>query len=121
MAQAGQVLPAASPKETAEFRRHAGKAANLLKALANENRLLILCSLVEGEMSVSELNDLIDLSQSGLSQQLAILRRDGLVTTRRQSQAIFYSLAPSNAIRVIEVLKDIYCARPINKRRGQKG
>ncbi len=110
MAQAAQVLPAISPEEIENLRKHAAEAANLMKALASENRLLILCTLAEGEMPVSELNDRIDLSQSGLSQQLAILRRDGLIIARRQSQAIFYSLAPSNAIRVIEVLKEIYCA-----------
>ena len=112
MTQARQPLSAATPAEIEELRKHAGEAANLLKTLASENRLLILCTLAEGEMAVSELNDRIDLSQSGLSQQLAILRRDGLVIARRQSQAIFYSLAQSSAIRVIEVLKEIYCATP---------
>lgn len=109
-----------SAEEIKELRKHAGEAANLMKALAAESRLLILCTLAEGEMAVSELNDRIDLSQSGLSQQLAILRRDGLVRTRRESQAIFYSLTQSNALRVIEVLKDIYCAPPTRKRPGTK-
>ena len=121
MAQAGQRFSATSRAELEELRRHAGEAATLLKTLASENRLLILCTLADGELSVGDLNDLIQLSQSGLSQQLAILRRDGLVATRRQSQAILYSLAPSNAIRVIEALKDIYCDRPIEKGRARQG
>ena len=120
MVQITQRVPAVSPKEMKKLRKHAGEAANLMKALAAESRLLILCTLTEGEMAVYELNDRIDLSQSGLSQQLAILRRDGLVSTRREAQVIFYSLAQSNALRVIEVLKDIYCAGSGKKQRGRK-
>ena len=120
MVQITQRFPAVSPKEMNKLRKHAGEAANLMKALAAESRLLILCTLTEGEMAVYELNDRIDLSQSGLSQQLAILRRDGLVSTRREAQVIFYSLAQSNALRVIEVLKDIYCAGSGKKQRGRK-
>jgi ArsR family transcriptional regulator, virulence genes transcriptional regulator len=120
MVQITQRFPAVSPKEMKKLRKHAGEAANLMKALAAESRLLILCTLTEGEMAVYELNDRIDLSQSGLSQQLAILRRDGLVSTRREAQVIFYSLAQSNALRVIEVLKDIYCAGSGKKQRGRK-
>ncbi len=120
MVSAAQLPHGMSAEEIKELRKHAGEAANLMKALAAESRLLILCTLAEGEMAVSELNKRIDLSQSGLSQQLAILRRDGLVSTRRESQAIFYSLTQSNALRVIEVLKDIYCARPARLRRGTK-
>ncbi|MDH4126174.1 MAG: metalloregulator ArsR/SmtB family transcription factor [Gammaproteobacteria bacterium] len=88
---------------------HAAEAANLMKALGNESRLMILCTLAEREHSVSELNALIPLSQSALSQQLARLREQGLVATRRQSQAIFYSLAPGPADRVVHLLQDIYC------------
>lgn len=117
MTQAAQGLPTVSTQDMEQLRKHASEAANLMKALASESRLLILCTLVEGEMAVSELNGRINLSQSGLSQQLAILRREGLVTTRRKSQTIFYSLAQSNALRVIELLKDIYCASPAENQR----
>ena len=120
MVDAAKPAQGMSAEEIKELRKHAAEAASLMKALSAESRLLILCTLAEGEMAVSELNDRIDLSQSGLSQQLAILRRDGLVRTRRESQAIFYSLTKSNALRVIEVLKDIYCAPPIKKRPGTK-
>ena len=91
------------------MRAHAGDAAGLMKALGNESRLMILCTLVEGERSVSELNEVVALSQSALSQQLARLRQQGLVKTRRESQTIFYSLADGPADRVIHLLHDIYC------------
>ena len=95
-----------------DMRAHAGDAAQLLKALANDNRLMILCALAENEASVSELNARIELSQSALSQHLALLRRDGLVRTRRSSQTIFYSLQRGPAMRLIELLHDIYCRTP---------
>ena len=90
---------------------HAGDAAQLLKALANERRLQILCLLAGGERSVGEINDLLDLSQSALSQHLAVLREDGLVNTRRDGQTIHYSVAPGPAQRIISTLHDIYCAQ----------
>ena len=92
-----------------ELREHAEEASTLLKALANESRLMILCCLGMGEMSVGELNQHVPLSQSALSQHLALLRRDGLVTTRREAQTIYYTLVDGPAARVIEVLHDIYC------------
>ena len=92
------------------MRNHAEDAAGLMKALGNESRLMILCMLAEGERSVSELNEVIPLSQSALSQQLARLREQGLVRTRRESQTIFYSLADGPADRVIHLLHDIYCS-----------
>ncbi len=95
--------------DMSDMRRNAGKAADLLKKLANRNRLLILCFLAEGEVSVSELNEKLDLSQSALSQHLAILRQDRLVRTRRESQTIFYRLADSKALPVIHTLHEIYC------------
>lgn len=88
---------------------HAEAASKLLKALANENRLMILCSLAEGELSVSALNERIELSQSALSQHLAKLREDGMVTTRRESQTIYYSLACDQTRQVIELLHNLYC------------
>lgn len=92
-----------------DMRAHAADAAGLMKALGNESRLMILCMLAEGERSVSDLNEVIPLSQSALSQQLARLRQQDLVTTRRESQTIFYSLANGPADRVINLLHDIYC------------
>lgn len=109
--------PPPTEAELAQLREHAAEAAALLKSLSNENRLVILCALAAGERSVGELNEEIDVSQSALSQQLALLRRDGLVNTRREAQTIYYSLAPSNALHVIEVLKNLYCVPPRRKRR----
>lgn len=88
---------------------HAGEAARLLKALANERRLQVLCLLAGGERSVGEINDLLDLSQSALSQHLAVLREEGLVQTRRDAQLVYYSLAPGPAAAVMETLHGIYC------------
>ncbi|MFT5592890.1 MAG: DNA-binding transcriptional ArsR family regulator [Oceanicoccus sp.] len=93
-----------------EMKAHASEASKLLKALANENRLMILCSLAQGEMNVTELNARLDLSQSALSQHLAWLRREELVHTRRDAQAIHYSLQGTKAKDVILVLQSIYCA-----------
>lgn len=83
-------------------------ATNLLKAMANENRLRILCLLDEAELSVSELNAKLALSQSALSQHLAILRREGLVATRRSSQTIYYSLQGDEARTVVDTLAKLY-------------
>jgi DNA-binding transcriptional ArsR family regulator len=90
--------------------QNASKAVRLLKSIANESRLIVMCVLAEGEISVGHLNQRIDLSQSALSQHLAILREQGLVKTRRESQTIYYSLSDSDAIGIIEKLHDIYCS-----------
>ena len=92
------------------MRAHVADAASLLKALGNEKRLMLLCLLVEGERSVSELNARLDLSQSALSQHLALLRAGRLVATRREAQTIYYSLVEGPARRVIDTLHGIYCA-----------
>ncbi|WP_411832350.1 ArsR/SmtB family transcription factor [Pseudoxanthomonas mexicana] len=102
------------------MRRHASDAAQLLKALANEKRLQILCLLAEGERSVGEINALLDLSQSALSQHLAVLREEGLVGTRRDAQNVFYALAPGPAFDIIHTLHGIYCS-PAHLRAGAAG
>ena len=99
-----------TPLDLDTMRQHASDASRLLKALANEKRLLLLCQLVEGECSVSELNSKVDLSQSALSQHLAVLREDGLVSTRRDAQTIYYALADGPAQRLLSTLHEIYCA-----------
>ena len=88
---------------------HAREAAALMKALANENRLMILCTLVSGEMSVGELNAKVPLSQSALSQHLASLREAKLVVTRKEAQTVYYQLCGDEATRIIAVLQSIYC------------
>ena len=94
-----------------DMQDHASDAAGLMKALGNESRLMILCILAEGERSVGDLNKMVPLSQSALSQQLARLRQQGLVDTRRESQTIYYSLSSGPADRVITLLHDIYCGK----------
>lgn len=98
------------PKMNAnEIKANAGKAARLMKSLANENRLTILCTLAFGEKSVGDLNAEVDLSQSSLSQHLGVLRKEGFVETRRESQTIYYSLANAPALEVIGTLHNIFC------------
>ena len=89
---------------------HAAEAAQLLKALGNEQRLHILCNLLDGPLSVGELNQRLELSQSALSQHLALLREMELVETRREAQTIYYSLPDGPVVRVMALLQDIYCA-----------
>ncbi len=96
--------------DVAAMRAHAGDAAQLLKALANEKRLQVLCLLADGERSVGDLNALLELSQSAMSQHLAVLREEGLVQTRREAQTIYYELAPGPAAAVMQTLHGIFCA-----------
>lgn len=91
-----------------EIERNVEIAVNLLKALSNEKRLLIVCALYKGEKSVGELEEIVDLSQSALSQHLARLRRDGLVNTRREAQTIYYSLDDNATQEMLRCLYDIY-------------
>ena len=91
------------------MRSNASDAVSLLKGLANESRLMIMCVLSEGEISVGQLNERIQLSQSALSQHLAVLREQELVRTRRESQTIYYSLSDTAAMNIIELLHDVYC------------
>lgn len=87
----------------------ADRAAELLKALSNGQRLRMLCLLADAELSVGELNAQLELSQSALSQHLAVLREHGLVNTRRESQTVYYSIADGPVHKVIAILHDIYC------------
>jgi ArsR family transcriptional regulator, virulence genes transcriptional regulator len=100
-----------------EMHAHAAEAAQLMKALGNEQRLLILCNLLERPLSVSEINERVQLSQSALSQHLALLREQGMVETRREAQSIYYSLPPGAVTRIMAVLQEIYCSTPPRGRR----
>jgi DNA-binding transcriptional ArsR family regulator len=96
--------------DLAALRRNAGAAASMLRALANERRLMILCLLiVDEELSAGELAQEIGLSQSATSQHLAKMREEGLITFRRESQNIHYRIADPNVKRLIATLKTIYC------------
>jgi DNA-binding transcriptional ArsR family regulator len=98
--------------ELDQLMRKARKASNFLKAISHENRLLLLCLLAERERSVSELENILSLRQSAVSQQLARLRYDGMVETRRDGKTIYYSLANDDVRSVISVIYDIFCATP---------
>lgn len=94
----------------AEFASHAAQAVDLLKAMANESRLLVLCHLAEsGELSVGQLQDRIGLSQSALSQHLAKLRDEGLVATRKEAQTVFYRVCDPRAGQLLALLHDLFC------------
>ena len=100
-----------TPEEFNVLLEQARKASELLKALSHEGRLLILCLLAEGEKSVSELEDAMKLPQAAVSQQLARLRFDRLVNTRRDGRTIYYSIASDEVSSVIETLYTLFCAR----------
>lgn len=99
-------------KQIKDMERAALRAAGLMRALANEKRLMLLCNLVRGEMSVGALCEAVGLSQTNCSQQLALLRREGHVVTRRDGQTIYYSIAGEEVPRIVHVLYDLYCCRP---------
>mgnify|MGYP001545191768 FL=1 len=92
-----------------ELHGKASNACDLLKAMANEWRLMILCQLTEGEKTVSELQALLGLGQSALSQHLAILRRERIVNARKHAQSVSYSLAGNEATKVMESLHEVFC------------
>lgn len=98
----------ASNKFFPELLAHTGQAASLLKAISNEHRLMILCTLQSGELSVGALNKSVSLSQSALSQHLAVLRKDNLVATRRDSQTIYYTIADERVLVLMQTLQTIF-------------
>ncbi|MCQ8184321.1 ArsR/SmtB family transcription factor [Parvularcula maris] len=92
-----------------DFEARAGQAASLLRTMGNPHRLMILCRLGSGEMPVSELGKAFSLSQSALSQHLAVLRREGLVEARREGQTMHYRIGDPAVLAIIETLAAIYC------------
>ena len=96
-------------RELTELHDMASHACELLKAMANEWRLMILCQLSEGEKTVSELQGMLGLSQSALSQHLAVLRREKIVRARKHAQSVSYSLSGDEATKVMETLHDLFC------------
>ena len=102
--------PVGQPMLPAELEARAGEAAQLLRLLANERRLLVLCHLItEGEVTVGRLAGMVGLSQPAISQHLARLRHDGLVATRRAATTIHYRVADPRVARILETLRDIFC------------
>jgi DNA-binding transcriptional ArsR family regulator len=95
--------------ELDELMRNARRASDFLKALSHENRLLLLCLMAESERSVTELENILSMRQSAVSQQLARLRLDGLVNARRDGKSVYYSIANEDIRRMIAVIYDIFC------------
>ena len=93
----------------------ADQASDLLKALSNRHRLLIICQLIDGERSVGDLAEFLNLRDSTVSQHLALLRKDGLVAARRDAQTIYYSIASDPAREVLKTLYQVYCAPKARK------
>lgn len=93
------------------MRTAATEATGMLRALANEDRLLLLCQMTQGEVSVGELEELLDIRQPTLSQQLGVLRNEGLVNTRRDGKRIYYSVADSRVLALLELMYRLYCRR----------
>ena len=109
MSSEEKVIVAEDFAQLTELHDMAAHACELLKAMANEWRLMILCQLAEGEKTVTELQTILGLSQSALSQHLAVLRREKIVTARKEAQSVFYSLAGEEAPKVMESLHDVFC------------
>lgn len=101
--------------DLAMFEESAGRAAMLLRLLGNEKRLMLLCQLADGELSVRDIQSRVGLSQSALSQHLALLRAEGIVGTRRESQTIYYRIVDHAAMRVIETLAELFCPPEMRK------
>lgn len=110
-AAAGERGPAA-PLSSDAMAARAGQVSDLLKTLAHPGRLMIVCRLVEGELSVGDLERQLAIHQPSLSQQLTVLRRAGIVQTRRQAKQVFYRLSEDRVALLIVALYEIFCARP---------
>ena len=105
-----QAIPASTDElDVAALRASAGQAQALLKTLANQDRLLLLCQLVSGERNVSELEQSLGIQQPTLSQQLGVLRREGLVATRREGKQIFYRIDSPEALAILQTLYQLFC------------
>ena len=104
-------MPAPPSLDPAALREAAGEAVAALKLLGNEDRLLLLCQLASGEMCVSDMEAALDIRQPTLSQQLAVLRTEGVVTTRRDGKRIYYQIADPRLLSILEVLFRLYCPK----------
>jgi DNA-binding transcriptional ArsR family regulator len=99
-----------------QMRVAAGEAAGVLRTLANQDRLLLLCQMSQGEKSVGELEESLEIRQPTLSQQLGVLRTEGLVNTRREGKRIYYSVADPKVLAVLKMLYELYCPQQEGKR-----
>lgn len=109
MSAANNTKGAAAGSMGERMQAQAEQAAELMKALSHPQRLRVMCMLIDGERTVGEINAEVELSQSALSQHLAVLREGGLVQTRREAQSVYYSVAPGPVQQIIRTLHDVYC------------
>ena len=116
--RARPVGPRSMAAQMAALQANARRAAGLLKSMSNASRLVILCQLAEGERSVGELEHEVGLSQPGISQHLAVLRREHVVVTRRDKQTVFYSLASEDVVILMQTLHDVFCKPARRSPRG---
>lgn len=107
--------PTTDAVDPLRLQQAADQALTLLKALGNRDRLMLLCHLAEGERNVGELENTLGIVQPTLSQQLGVLRREGMVTTRREGKQIFYRIASAEALAIIETLYQLFCAEESQK------
>ncbi|MDR2327430.1 MAG: metalloregulator ArsR/SmtB family transcription factor [Acidovorax sp.] len=110
MSQTDTTVPASAAMDVQALRAHAGEAVALLKVLGNADRLMLLCQLTQQERTVGELEQLTGIGQPTLSQQLGVLRREGLVTTRRDGKFIWYQLSQGPALALMQTLHQLFCA-----------
>ncbi|WP_231757108.1 ArsR/SmtB family transcription factor [Microbulbifer elongatus] len=103
-------MPEPSDLQLDRMRAAAGEASQLLRSLGNQDRLLLLCQLCEEELSVGELEERLDIRQPSLSQQLGVLRREGLVATRKQGKRVYYRVADQKVLTLLQTLYQLYCA-----------
>jgi len=109
LSDSGDQVAAHDSPELAQMRLQADSASKLMRTMGSKNRLLILCILTEGELSVGQINDRINLAQSAVSQHLAVLRLDALVATRKQAQTVYYRLRSGAVEKIIRILHDEFC------------
>lgn len=108
-------MDTATKLDLRQMRRAAGDASGMLRVLANEDRLLLLCQISQGECCVSDLEALVGVQQPTLSQQLGVLRNEGIVSTRRDGKHIFYRIEDRRMLVLLETLYQLFCAQ-----RGEK-
>lgn len=103
-------MPDTSDISLDKMRASAGEASQMLRSLGNQDRLLLLCQLCQEELCVSDIEERLDIRQPSLSQQLGVLRREGLVTTRKEGKRVYYRVADPRVLALLQTLYQLYCA-----------
>jgi DNA-binding transcriptional ArsR family regulator len=119
--QEAAARPCVDPAAAAELEAHAGEAESFLRSVANRHRLMVLCTLMDGEIPAGELGRRLGLSQSNLSRHLATLREEGLVATRREATTIHYRVASDRVLAILRTLQGMFCDAPACGGHGSPG